>query len=104
MDFLDHLQFENPRDRAKIDQQQARMRDVILDITTLDSKFVDACLQECGRIQCAVRGMTRQEQETTVIHLAPHSALFIAILAMYGWNQVTEQALQEAKDGKVSPG
>ena len=103
MDWIDRRQFETPKETAEIDQEQARMRDVVLNLAKSDSTFLGACLMECERIQLAYKEMTPKERENLVIHLAPHSAMVIAILAMYGWNSVTEKAFQEAKDGKASP-
>ena len=104
MDWLDHRHFETPKETAEIDQEQARMRDLVLSLAKSDPTFLCACLMECERIQLAYKEMTPKERENLVIHLAPSYAMVISILALYGYNSITDKAFQEAKDGKASPG
>lgn len=85
MKYVDQIHPGNHAGEARMDQQQAAIREMLL---ACDPHFVDELVQQIGRVRDECKAMPPKKAMKAWVKMRPPHAWSMALLALYGYNAI----------------
>ena len=100
MKYVDQIHPGNPAEEARLDQQQAAIREMLL---ACDPEFVNELVQQMGRVRDECKALTPKKAMRAWIKLRPGVAWSMALLAIYGYNAIAADEWERRQAHAVDP-
>lgn len=98
MTYVDQIHPGNHAGEARMDQQQAAIREMLL---ASDPAFVDELVQQMGRVRDECKALPVKKALKTWVRMRPSHAWAMALLALYGYNAIAADEWERRKADAV---